>query len=379
MLRAIWSAAEVPLGQWALSAEQWQHIAVAAQERGITLAMAMVIYRLTSLSFFGGLLLVLLGTALIKPTISSIISHFFVVGDRRRDSAFGLFFAAVYVGCILGTAVVGFLGERAGWHWGFAAAALGMLLSLTVYCWKQRDYLGDIGTAPVGSGNGLAALRQLTQPETDRIKVILWQGLFTALYAAAFFQAGGLLLLFVDAHLDRQLLGWTLPSTWLINVATISFVILTPCAIRLWSKLERSGRNPSAPTKLAWGLLVIGAAYLLLACLAAAVSSNDSSKVSWVWMAVVYLCFGIGDVLVWPNQIALTSRLAPRALSAVFIGGWYITIGIGTWMTGYIGALGYSWGLRPLFFTMSLTLLLLGAIAWWLTPRMLLLTHGLER
>lgn len=379
MLRAIWLAADVPLGQWVLSAEQWQQIAVAAQERGTTLAMAMAIYRLTSLSFFGGLLLVLIGTGLIKPTISSIVSHFFAVGDRRRDSAFGLFFAAVYVGCILGTAVVGLLGERAGWHWGFAAAALGMLLSLAVYLWKQRDYLGDIGVAPVGKGEGLAALRRLTKPERDRIKVILWQGLFTALYAAAFFQAGGLLLLFVDAHLDRQLLGWTLPSTWLINVATISFVILTPCAIRLWSRLEQRGRNPSAPTKLAWGLLVIGAAYLLLACLTTTVSSNDSSKVSWVWMALVYVGFGVADVLVWPNQIALTSRLAPRALSAVFIGGWYITIGIGTWMTGYIGALGYSWGLRPLFFTMSLTLLLLGAIAWWLAPRMLLLTHGLER
>jgi POT family proton-dependent oligopeptide transporter len=379
MFRALWLAANVPLGHWTLSAEQWQQMAVAAGERGITLGAAKVIYRLTSVSFFGGLLLVLIGTGLIKPTISSIVSHFFVAGDRRRDSAFGLFFAAVYVGCILGTAVVGFLGERMGWHWGFAAAALGMLLSLTVYLWKQRAYLGDIGVTPVSQGAGVATLRRLTRPEWDRIKVILWQGLLTALYAAAFFQAGGLLLLFVDTHLDRGLLGWTIPSTWLVNVATLSFVILTPCAIRLWNTLERRGRNPSAPVKLAWGLLVIGAAYLLLACLAGMVTSNDGSKLSWLWMALVYVLFGVGDVLVWPNQIALTSRLAPRALSAVFIGGWYLTIGIGTWMTGYIGTLGYTWGLRPLFFAMSITLLVLGAAAWWLTPRMLALTHGVER
>ncbi|MBL8271331.1 peptide MFS transporter, partial [Steroidobacter sp.] len=357
--------------------EQSQQIALAAEAQGIAPSVAMSVYKLTSVSFFGGLLLVLIGTGLIKPTISSIVSHFFAAGDRRRDGAFGLFFAAVYVGCILGTVVVGFLGERAGWHWGFGAAALGMLLSLSVYWWKQQDYLGDIGVAPVGRAEGLSALRRLTTPEWDRIKVILWQGLFTALYAAAFFQAGGLLLLFVDAHLDRQFLGWVIPSTWLINIATISFVILTPCAIRLWNRLEQRGRNPSAPTKLAWGLLVIGSAYLLLAYLASA--SSGGVKVSWLWMALVYLCFGIGDVLVWPNQIALTSRLAPRSLSAVFIGGWYITIGVGTWMTGYIGALGYTWGLQPLFFTMSLTLLALGVVAWWLTPRLLLMTHGLER
>lgn len=376
---SLWATAKVPLGQLALSAEHVKQITAAAAAHDVPVTLALAVYRLTASSFFGGLLLIVIGTGLIKPTISSIIGHFFGEGDQRRDAAFGVFFAAIYIGCILGTFVVGFLGERVGWHWGFAAAAIGMVMSVAVYLCKQQDYLGHLGVAPVGVGGGPAALRALTPEERDRIKVIAWQGCFSVLYAAAFFQAGGLLMLFIDQQLDRRLAGWTIPATWLINVATISFVALTPVAIRYWRRLERQGRAPSAPVKLAWGLLVIGSAYLLLACLAAAEVDPHDAKVSWLWMALVYLCFGISDLLVWPNQIALTSRLAPRALATLFVGGWYVTIGIGTWMTGYIGALSEVWGLRTLFFVMACALLLLGMLAWRLAPRMLRLSHGLER
>lgn len=377
--KSIWSAADIPLGLLVPAAAQWQQLSDAARGHGVSASAVKWIYQLVSISFLGGLLLILMGTALIKPSISSIISHFFAADDRRREGAFGVFFVAIYVGCILGTLVVGYLGERVAWHWGFSAAALGMLVSVLFYLSRQRALLGDIGIAPMSGGTGLAALRSLTAEEKDRVRVILWQGLFTACYAAAFFQAGGLLLLFVEQHLDRRVSGWTIPASWLVNVATTCFVVLTPLAIALWYRLEREGRNPSTPVKLAWGLLVIGAAYLLLTYLAALVDGTPGTKVSWVWMVLVYLCFGIADVLVWPNQIAMVSRLAPGSLSAVFIGGWYVTIGAGTWATGYLGALGYSWGLRPLFFTMAVALIVLGLITWLTAPALIRLTHGLER
>jgi POT family proton-dependent oligopeptide transporter len=367
-VQPLWQEASVSLGQLSPSDAEWQRIAAVAQSNGMAATQLQGVYRLITVTFTLGLLLVITGTGLIKPTISSIISHFFVPGDNRRDGAFGMFFVAIYVGCILGIFVVGYLGERVGWHWGFAAAAVGMLVSLLGYLWKQDEYLGDIGRTPANQGAGFGALSELTREEKSRIRVLLWQAFFTALYAAAFFQAGGLLLLFAAEHLDRQAGGWTIPASWLVNVATIAFVALTPLAIRLWSRLDRAGRDPGAPVKLAWGLLIIGAAYLLLACVSATTSFETGEKASWLWMVVVYLCFGIGDVLVWPNQISLVSRLAPLRLSAVFVGGWYVTIGVGTWLTGYIGALGDDWGLQPLFLTMALVLIALGFASWRWAP-----------
>ncbi|MBL8269652.1 MAG: hypothetical protein JNL55_24865, partial [Steroidobacter sp.] len=129
-VKAIWSAAGVPLGHWSLSVEQWQQLNAAASRHGMSATMVQTIYRAVSSTFMGGLVLILIGTGLIKPTISSIVSHFYQPGDRRREAAFGMFFVAVYVGCIFGTFVVGYLGERVAWHWGFSAAAIGMMLSL---------------------------------------------------------------------------------------------------------------------------------------------------------------------------------------------------------------------------------------------------------
>jgi POT family proton-dependent oligopeptide transporter len=109
---------------------------------------------------------------------------------------------------------------------------------------------------------------------------------------------------------------------------------------------------------------------------ATTIAEQSGSKAAWGSLVLTYIFFGIGDALVWPTQISLVSRLAPRELSAVFVGGWYITIGLGSWLTGYIGALGYTWGMGPLFGALMVAALGLGALLWAVTPRLRRLGHG---
>lgn len=323
-------------------------------------------------TFFAGLSLIVAGTALLKPTISSIIGRFFAADDPRREGAFAVFFVGIYVGSLAASLVVGFLGERVGWHWGFGAAGFGMSLGLLVYLWKQEPYLADIGTRSVGRLAG-AARRKLTELERDRIKVILLQGVFTVAYAAAFYQKGGLLTLFARERLDRHVGDWEIPVTWFLMVSTATFIIVVPVLARLWQRLGE--RNPGASTKLAWGLMMLGLGYAVMFA-AAATTEDSGSMAAWSSLVITYICFGIGDALVWPTQISLVSRLAPRELSAVFVGGWYVTIGLGSWLTGYIGALGYTWGMRALFGALMTALLGLGALLWVVTPRLRKLGHG---
>jgi dipeptide/tripeptide permease len=92
----------------------------------------------------------------------------------------------------------------------------------------------------------------------------------------------------------------------------------------------------------------------------------------------MYLFMGVSEVLVWAGQLSLTSRLAPQGLSAIFIGGWYINIGLGTWLTGYLGALGYSWGITQVFSLFAVGSIVAGLAVWLLTRRLTRMMHGLE-
>jgi proton-dependent oligopeptide transporter, POT family len=323
-------------------------------------------------TFFGGLCFIAAGTALLKPTISSIVGRFFADGDRRRDGAFALFFVGIYIGGLSANFIVGYLGERVAWHWGFSAAGFGMTLGLIAYLLKQQAWLANLGVAPVREQRG-TLLRNLTPQERDRIKVILLQGLFTVVYAAAFYQKGGLLTLFARENLNRDVGGWEIPVTWLLTISTATFIVVTPIAARMWQVLAERGFSPPASTKLGWGLISLGLGYLVISL----ATSSGVQGTWWGWLAITYVFFGIGDALVWPTQISMVSRLAPPNASALFVGGWYVTIGLGSWLTGYIGALGYSWGMLPVFLCLAATTSALGMLLWAIAPRLTRLAHGI--
>jgi POT family proton-dependent oligopeptide transporter len=329
-------------------------------------------------SFFGGLGLIILGTMLLKPTISSIVGQFFSPKDRRRDNAFALFLVGIYVGEISGVFITGYLGERVDWHLGFGAAGIGMTLGLLVYLGNQKRLLADIGKAPVGGGGALAALRNLTREERDRVVVILTQTFFTMLYSAAVFQTGGLLTLFAKDYVERDRWGWEIPASWFMTTTSILFIVLTPPAARLWTYLAERGRNPRTSVKLAMGLIAIGLGYSILVYVMTLLGGVEGAKASPLWLLAMYLFMGISEVLVWAGQLSLTSRLAPKSLSALFVGGWYINIGLGSWLTGYLGALGYTWGIQHVFTLIAVGTVAAGALVWLATPKLTRMMHGLE-
>lgn len=337
-----------------------------------------LVYRLIAFTFFGGLALIITGTALLKPTISSIVGRFYSETDQRRDSAFALFLVGIYLGEIAGVFVTGYLGERIAWHWGFSAAGVGMTMGLLVYVSNERQYLADLGRVAVGGNSTLRMLGRLTLVDLDRIKVIVIQAAFTAVYSAAVFQNGGLLTLFAREHVDRLRWGWEIPASWFMMITSILFVILTPFAARLWERLALQGRNPKTSLKLAWGLITVGLGYLVVAYVMFAVVGAAGAKASPLWLLVMYLFMGVSEVLVWTGQLSLTSRLAPAAMSSIFIGGWYVNIGVGTWLTGHIGALGYTWGIGEAFAFLAALSILAGVTVWVLTPWLTQRMHGIE-
>ncbi|MBL8267897.1 peptide MFS transporter [Steroidobacter sp.] len=371
--QSLWVSAGVPLGSLLPSADELRALRGAAESMHASASTVNWVYLGIAWSFAVGLLLIIAGTALLKPTISSIVGRFYSPGDRRRDDAFAMFFVAIYLGCTAGVLIAGFLGERVSWHWGFGSAGIGMAGGLAIYRCKQHELLGTLGLQPERTAVW-QALRGLNRCERDRMKVLLCQGAFTVMYAATFYQVGGSLLLFSQQSVDRGIGAWQIPVSWMSVLPTVAFIAITPLGVRLWGALARRGRDPDATVKLAWGLLVIGAAYLLMGLVAPA--ADDTARISWWWMLAAFVLFGAADMLVWPNQISLASKLAPASLSALLVGGWYITIGIGTSLTGYIGAWAQVCGFRRFLLTLGVCVSILGCVAWLVTPRLRRLMHA---
>lgn len=313
--------------------------------------------------FLSGLLLIVIGTGLLKPSISSIVASLYPDGGLRRDEGFSYFFGAVYIGALLGGLVVGYLGERAGWHYAFGAAALGMALGLAGYLSRQRAWLGDVGT--LVSSPVAAPRKPLTSEEWTHVRIIGVQGVFTAAYALGFYQMFGLLSLYAHEHVDRTVLGIEVPTTWLQTSSVWIFLLLSPLVGWLWRRLQRAGCNPSASYKLALGLISLAVGYLILM---RAESISPEALPSCSWLLLAYFFFGLGDTLVWAPQLSLTSKLAPPRHAVFLMGGWYVFLGVGIWLAGAVGAWVQGMPFQQVFWAMSLACIGCAATLAVLTP-----------
>ncbi len=308
-------------------------------------------------SFLSGLLLILCGTALLKPAISSIVADLYPHGGSLRDEGFIYFFVAIYIGALGGGLVVGYLAARWGWHYAFGAAAVGMAFGLLGYFARQRRWLhgvGEVVRRPVRSG-----YERLTALEWSHVRIILVQGLFACVYSVGFFQMLGLLNLYAHRHADRAFGTFELPTAWLQTTCVWAFLFFSPLLALLWRRLERRACNPNASYKLVAGLISLAIGYWVLA---GAEAAKTSATISPGWLLLAYLFFGLGDALVWAPQISLTSKLAPKRYAVAFVGGWYVFMGVGTFLAGYIGAWVQGVPFRDVFTGFSIALAIAAAM-----------------
>jgi proton-dependent oligopeptide transporter, POT family len=334
-------------------------------------------------SFMLGLALIVIGTGFIKSTVSSIVGKLYPADDHRREDGFAIFMAFIYLGALSSNFVAGTLGELLGWHYGFAAAGLGMVGGLVWYVARHRKVLGNIGERP-DRDQALELRAQATAAEQrierGRIAVAVIMSAFVVIYAMAFYQKGGLLNLETRAHADRVVFGFEIPTTWLLSVSTLVFILLTLPVTRLWRSLRERGREPDVVAKLGGGLAMLALSYGLLLVALLQKENSMSQQFSLWWIIAMYCGFAVADLLVWPTQIAAVSRLAPARHAAFAIGSWHLTIGLGSWLTGIFGALGARSGVDVAGVVLLGVCAAAAAIVMTLRPALLRLSQGaLER
>jgi proton-dependent oligopeptide transporter, POT family len=334
-------------------------------------------------TFFFGLLLVVMGTGLLKPNISAIVGKLYPEGGARRDAGFTIFYMGINLGSFVGPMICGPLGEKINWHWGFAAAGAGMVGGLGQFALMRRRLKGagakpevaavsrddwkllsgavaalGVLTVLIWSGLlpvdplkaakgakwiivGIAAFtflrlflfNDLTGVEKKRIGVVAVLFVAAVAFFAGLEQAGSSLNLFADQYTNRMVGAYEMPASWFQAVNPLFIVLLGPVAAGVWIALSKRGHDLSLGMKFASGLLLLGAGYVIIALGA---ERAVAGPVGPSWLLLMYLLHTLGEFCVSPVGLSSITKLAPARMVGQIMGLWFMATALGNLLAGLI-------------------------------------------
>lgn len=285
--------------------------------------------------FYAGLILIVLGTGMLKPNVSTMVGSLYSKEDHRRDAGFSIFYMGINLGAVLGPLVAGYLAQRVNWHIGFACAGVGMTLGLVQYVFGRTHLLTALNRlAPKTDKDGVESSKvAFTSTEWKRLAAIVVFFAFACVFWAGYEQAGSTLNLFADRYTRLSILGFTFPSSWFQAVPAFFVIVLAPLFAWLWVKL--GPREPSSPTKFAIGLFFVGVSFLVLTIPGGFVDHTGGAvRVSPMWLVFVYLLQEFGELSLSPVGLSLVTKLAPQRIIGLMMGVWFLSIAFGNIIAG---------------------------------------------
>jgi proton-dependent oligopeptide transporter, POT family len=291
------------------------------------------------LTFLFALLCLVIGSGMLKGNIASQVGALYRPEDLRRADAFQIFYLGISAGVIAAPLIVGTLGENVGWHWGFGAAGVGMLIALAIYV-AGRKHLPPEHFEPQRRAARAAAPR-LTR--TDWLATLALVLLIPVMAAAIVpnNQIVNAYLVWGNQRFDLEFMGARLPTTWLVTldaIVSVTFLALVALFYRWYGK---NRREPDELTKI-----IIGSAFSvggMLCLFTAAATTAPGEKIGLFWPLLFHIVNSIGFAHILPVSLALFARLAPRAINATVIGLYYLAFFAGNSLVGWVGGLYESW------------------------------------
>ena len=362
---------------------------------GITMALGHFAMAFEPLLYLG-LGLLIAGNGFFKPNMATLLGSLYRENDPRRDGGFTIYYMGVNLGAFFSPLVAGTLGEKVGWHYGFASAGVGMCLGIAQFLWGQerlgdagmrdgrtrldaRDWLhvvvisalmvplvyavmalwgfigpvwdplsGLVKTAIVvaiiavlwfaghvrAKGHVEAGNEPLTAQEWQRIIAILVMGFFVIFFWMGFEQAGGTMNLFADKLTDRDLLGWEIPASYFQAINPLAILALGPVMAALWLRIDTSRFALPTPAKMAFGLVFLALGFVVLAIGDA--RAQAVGKVGAQWLTIVYLLHTVGELCLSPVGLSMVTRLAPARVAALMMGIWYLANAAANYLAGIL-------------------------------------------
>jgi POT family proton-dependent oligopeptide transporter len=352
--------------------------------------------------FYAGLGLLILGTGLLKPNVSTIVGQIYRPGDHRRDAGFSIFYMGINLGGLLAPLACGWVGQRIGWRLGFGLAGVGMVAGLIQYMLGGK-YLGSAGLYPTppespeagrrlkrnaglgvaGSALFLGALgwlaatgrieitaaqlsatlglvlilvsvaifawlllgRGWSVTERKRSGAVLVLFVASAIFWATYEQGGSSLNLFAERNTNNVVLGFHYPASWLQFLPSFFVLLLAPVFAWLWIRLGE--REPSSVAKFAVALVFGASAFAIL--IPPSRAAIAGALVSPWWLAGTYFLQTAGEMCLSPVGLSAMTKLAPARLAGMMMGLWFVSLSIGDYMAGKAASVYESMPLPTLF------------------------------
>ena len=290
--------------------------------------------------FYTGLSLIVVGTGLLKPNVSTLVGGLYDQGDERRDAGFSIFYTGINLGAFLGPIIAGKLAEGVDWHIGFACAGVGMTLGLVQYVVGRRRLQPAMDRLAARPGPGSTAVdmsgADFTAQDSKRVAAVVVFFAFASLFWGAYEQAGSTLNLFADRYVHLELLGIKLYASWFVSIQAAFVILLSPAFAWLWVKL--GPRQPSSPAKFALALMFVGLAFVLL--IPAGAIAQGGVKISPLWLVGCYFIEELGELCLSPVGLSVVTKLAPTRIVGLMLGVFFLSNALGNklagWSAGFI-------------------------------------------
>ena len=333
--------------------------------------------------FFIGLGFLTIGNGFFKPNISSFLGTFYDKNDKRKDSAFTIFYMGINVGALLAPLTCGYLGETIDWSLGFLVAGLGMVLGLIVFSRNMRNYedkgnppdieklkapyflglnkekliiIGALLFVPIFSllidaegitnyiliGVGILCLGYLIitalmledKVEGQRLLVFIFLFFFHMIFWALFEQAGGSLNILTDRYINRH----GIETSQFQAVNPLYIIILAPLFSWIWGKLSKLRIEPWTPIKFFLGLLQMALGYLIIVWGTRSVTGNGE-MMPLIFLMGMYFFHTTGELSLSPVGLSVVTKLSPAKVVGFVMGSWFLSIAFAHKIAGFLGQL----------------------------------------
>ncbi|HEY3216843.1 MAG TPA: peptide MFS transporter [Candidatus Eisenbacteria bacterium] len=333
--------------------------------------------------FLPALMFLILGNGAFKPNISTQVGSLYPPGDPRRDGAFTIFYMGINLGAFFSPLVCGTLGQKVGWHYGFGAAGVGMVLGLILYVWGQR-WLGvqpsQVRTTAAGAATSIAvyiasvvagllllvlgpallsllpvigrfallgaavialitwltrAMTALPRDEALRVGALIVICALNVVFWAVYEQQGNTMQLWADQNTDWRFFGLTIPSTWFQAFNPAMIFLFAPLLNLFWGWQSARKQEPSSVTKMALGCLMLGLSYVVMIVASQGLTPEAKRSVMWLTGTTVILTFG--ELYLSPIGLSFVTKVAPQRMVSMLMGVWFLANFFGNYLSGYLG------------------------------------------
>lgn len=377
-------------------------------------------------ALYAAMILLVLGTGLLKPNITNMVGALYDEQDTRRDAGFSIYYMGINLGAFIAPFVVGTVGQQVNFHLGFGVAAVGMAIGLSVYVWRRKTLAaaGVNPTNPVSSSergrmlirlvvilallvgaliglwmtglltanlvvNLITALsfalpaayfvmmfRSRKTTHVERQRLVAYIPLFIAAVIFWFCQEqqGTVFAEFADKQTNLYVSGFHIPSSWVQSINPIGIIVLAPVFAGLWTRL--GPRQPSTPQKFSGGLVFTGCGFLIMVVPSLLNGPGDKANVLWLVLSLTVIV--VGELLLSPVGLSATTKLAPAAFVAQTVGLFLASNAAGQGLIAQVSPLYSVTTAAPYFGITGAIAVALGILLYVISPLIHAQMHGVN-